>query len=571
MILHRPADRLGRFTRFTLILAIVAPLGESLALAEDNSSDSQSPSAKRSTQTNSPDTKREYFVTGQLTDAKTGEPIVGSNVRVLVTSERQSVGWDGEIQRTCLTDQTGTYRIAVPVGDAMIFYPELPPGYYWPDYTNAIERFKTTVAEPVTHIDLTARKGPVMMVQVAPPAVEVSLKALVARVDAVKPKRDRAAGWSSISADIGEDRRGQIVVPPGGTDYTLSVFQRNPYVKEEVTIHCEEDFRLDNPTEISESDDRTVTDQQGRTLRVSAGTLSIHGGQLTITVEIEPNALPTRMVVGRVVNVHGEPISGVHIGIWRDNVGGVVSLGLAEDVTSAEGRFELAVELDPQFTANQKEELGQQIGLTLNKDGFAFHDTGSKSLGSGETPIDFGAITLRSGHSAIIHVLGPGGTPVVGATVTPSNGFAASRLITRTDETGTAVFDSLPLGSQRLRVQWGNYYAQAHLFVTKTTNAEIEVHLKLPPQITNREQSSTLKNVPIKVGAQAPELTITGWSDGQKRALSKYRGKNVVLDFWGIWCSACRFSMPAKKRIATKFADDDVVFLGIHTAGDDMS
>jgi len=53
--------------------------------------------------------------------------------------------------------------------------------------------------------------------------------------------------------------------------------------------------------------------------------------------------------------------------------------------------------------------------------------------------------------------------------------------------------------------------------------------------------------------------------------LTDYRGKVVVLDFWGVWCGPCINSIPAMKQLHDRYAERDVVFFGIHSAGTDMT
>ena len=61
-----------------------------------------------------------------------------------------------------------------------------------------------------------------------------------------------------------------------------------------------------------------------------------------------------------------------------------------------------------------------------------------------------------------------------------------------------------------------------------------------------------------------------GWTDGRPRSLSDYRGKVVFLDFWGTWCSPCVNGMPSLERLKQKYEPRGVVFLSIHTPGEEI-
>jgi thiol-disulfide isomerase/thioredoxin len=73
----------------------------------------------------------------------------------------------------------------------------------------------------------------------------------------------------------------------------------------------------------------------------------------------------------------------------------------------------------------------------------------------------------------------------------------------------------------------------------------------------------------VQVGQQAPQLTIARWLDGKQRTLDDLRGRVVVLDFWGLWCGACRSSVPRLKAIQDRFQNQPVTFISIHTAEKD--
>jgi thiol-disulfide isomerase/thioredoxin len=75
----------------------------------------------------------------------------------------------------------------------------------------------------------------------------------------------------------------------------------------------------------------------------------------------------------------------------------------------------------------------------------------------------------------------------------------------------------------------------------------------------------------VKIGQPAPPLTVAHWLDGRSRTLDDQRGQVVVLDFWGLWCGACRQVIPDLKSLQEKFADRPVTFVSVHTADGDSA
>jgi thiol-disulfide isomerase/thioredoxin len=68
----------------------------------------------------------------------------------------------------------------------------------------------------------------------------------------------------------------------------------------------------------------------------------------------------------------------------------------------------------------------------------------------------------------------------------------------------------------------------------------------------------------------APEFTGTTLT-GSKLSFSSYRGKVVVLNFWGSWCVPCREEASILAAVAGKYQSSGVSFLGVdvrdNTAG----
>ncbi len=44
----------------------------------------------------------------------------------------------------------------------------------------------------------------------------------------------------------------------------------------------------------------------------------------------------------------------------------------------------------------------------------------------------------------------------------------------------------------------------------------------------------------------------------------RYRGHVVVLDFWASWCEECKRTVPQVARLATAFAQDGLVVIGVN-------
>ena len=74
----------------------------------------------------------------------------------------------------------------------------------------------------------------------------------------------------------------------------------------------------------------------------------------------------------------------------------------------------------------------------------------------------------------------------------------------------------------------------------------------------------------IKVGAVAPSFELVDQS-GKKHTSSAYRGKIIMLDWWGVWCGACQRDMPKVQALHEKYSDNpDVVILAMNVRDDNQ-
>jgi len=66
-------------------------------------------------------------------------------------------------------------------------------------------------------------------------------------------------------------------------------------------------------------------------------------------------------------------------------------------------------------------------------------------------------------------------------------------------------------------------------------------------------------------GKPAPDLQqIKGWKNGGPLKLADLRGKVVLLDFWGHWCSPCVGQMPKLMKLHDVLADKGLVIIAVH-------
>lgn len=70
------------------------------------------------------------------------------------------------------------------------------------------------------------------------------------------------------------------------------------------------------------------------------------------------------------------------------------------------------------------------------------------------------------------------------------------------------------------------------------------------------------KYVELRVGDVMPAFAFTDF-EGRARRLSEFRGKYLLLDFWGTWCGPCLAEFPTLRTARERFADRGFEILGI--------
>lgn len=67
----------------------------------------------------------------------------------------------------------------------------------------------------------------------------------------------------------------------------------------------------------------------------------------------------------------------------------------------------------------------------------------------------------------------------------------------------------------------------------------------------------------VQTGKPAPDFVLSTLQ-GEKLQLSDYKGKGVVLNFWGTWCQPCEAEMPDLENSYKKFKDQGVTVIGVN-------
>jgi peroxiredoxin len=74
---------------------------------------------------------------------------------------------------------------------------------------------------------------------------------------------------------------------------------------------------------------------------------------------------------------------------------------------------------------------------------------------------------------------------------------------------------------------------------------------------------------PARIGSNAPDFTVQ--DSDHKITLSQFRGKVVVLNFWGTFCPPCVEETPSMVRMQARLKDKGVVVLGVSIDVDDTA
>jgi peroxiredoxin len=138
--------------------------------------------------------------------------------------------------------------------------------------------------------------------------------------------------------------------------------------------------------------------------------------------------------------------------------------------------------------------------------------------------------------------------------ISPTNGKLG------VDCNGDGVVDFDPFSPEAAETQDEAVVFRVGSIYVSTKRVDVEKN-----QIVMRTHpASDYKRIELQVGAEAPDFEFTDFN-GKKRKLSEFRGKHVLIDFWGMWCPACRNELPYLKAAYSRFQARGLEILGMNT------
>ncbi|MFC1758562.1 redoxin domain-containing protein [Planctomycetota bacterium] len=498
-----------------------------------------------------------YRMEGVVTDADTQQPVANTTVQVLITSEPDP----SQKTRKAVTGEDGRYSIELPAGHGWA-WTLLPPDGYRSVESNSTEVFATTTDRPIFTKNYQVRQGsPVQFLVRYPDTLDALPKTFVF----LGQQKDNE--YIHGFCELDQNATGTVTLLNLAGEFIVSCEdeKRTLVVPNGMTVDFEQGFNPRNVlSKVKSQDDGTIVvqDSNGRNAKLTNCVAVVNDHQLTIVVDV--NAVGSEdestRLQGRVVDTNGKGIEGAKVTAAFYSNGGSASSQI-QVTTGGEGQYTVSI---PKLRG------GQKVGLIVTRKGFSGLDTKPIDIApdsKGIVTID--PVTLKAGCSIRVRVVGVDGKPLHGAVVEPLNDYASGTRIARTGPNGECVLTGLAAGLMRVSAQFGNQSTSTKIPLDSGEN-ELVV-LKLKPRVT-APPTETPKRLPaLAAGTAAPQWSIAEWTDGRQRKLTDYHGKVVVLDFWGVWCTPCIHAIPAMKELHDRYKEDDVVFLGIHTAGTDMS
>lgn len=108
----------------------------------------------------------------------------------------------------------------------------------------------------------------------------------------------------------------------------------------------------------------------------------------------------------------------------------------------------------------------------------------------------------------------------------------------------------------------------SYLYDDETETAKADSVIRFfGPAVQNSKYVKTLRELKdsyakLAIGANAPDFELPD-TKGKKVSPAQFKGKVLLLDFWGSWCGPCRKNNPELKKIYEQYHADGFEVLGI--------
>ncbi|MBS0417316.1 MAG: TlpA family protein disulfide reductase [Proteobacteria bacterium] len=100
----------------------------------------------------------------------------------------------------------------------------------------------------------------------------------------------------------------------------------------------------------------------------------------------------------------------------------------------------------------------------------------------------------------------------------------------------------------------------AHLARVARTQAVVDTSPTPPPAAVTEQAHET--TAPRPIPTQLPNISLADPA-GVKHALSEWKGRPLLINFWATWCAPCRREIPLLKALRKERAADGIEIVGI--------
>jgi beta-lactamase regulating signal transducer with metallopeptidase domain/thiol-disulfide isomerase/thioredoxin len=468
-------------------------------------------------------------VSGRVTDPD-GKPVEGATVAPARTGSGNSL--TGDTRYSVRTDKEGKYEVVLPASNGATYNLIVHDGDYrqWRHWANGVaEPMQTTPGQVIADFDLQLTKPAIIRGKVT--------------------LGGRALAGREVRTHSFDKRENRYYDPTTRTDKDGSFELK--FVRPGKHYLQVEPFWL------------SAEDAPGgsKIVEVKAGeTLDVELTGAPTQEEWRPD-LATLPFSARVVDAEGKPVAGVAVGLGL--LGGVASSDGKQSApgengqvvrTDADGKAPLDASIMAQFRQSTTlvyavDAAGKRAGVGM----LNLQDHADKSPVDPPAPVAVvlaPAVSTKFTFDTSAFDKLPDGPAELYLGIA-KDGLPLQHGVTAKQE---AAEFWLPPGSYRVSVSGGLSEAVQAEFTLKADDTDKEVKLTLLPT-----------HFAKLLGQPAPAFDqVRSLGEAAPEPLASYRGKLVVLDFWGTWCGPCVAAMPNLMRLHDEFAPQGVEFIALH-------